>query len=161
MRLLGSRILLGTAAGLATISVAQAADLPVKARPAAVEYVKVCSLYGAGFYYIPGTDTCLKIGGYLRTQVEWNSAGGGIAVGSNGSSQGRQNRVDIRGHPAEKQAQRTLPHRWLKLCPPSQQVAQEVLNIIILFAERQPNNREAASTRPGGKQGRLATTGRR
>jgi hypothetical protein len=29
--------------------------------------VKVCSLYGAGFFYIPGTDTCLKIGGYLRS----------------------------------------------------------------------------------------------
>jgi Porin subfamily len=23
---------------------------------------KVCSLYGAGFYYMPGTDICLKIG---------------------------------------------------------------------------------------------------
>lgn len=46
----------------------QAADLPVKAKP--VEYVKICSLYGAGFYYIPGTDTCIKLGGYLRV---WNS----------------------------------------------------------------------------------------
>ncbi|MFI5167834.1 MAG: porin [Thermoanaerobaculales bacterium] len=27
---------------------------------AAVEYVKVCSLYGADFYYIPGTDACLN-----------------------------------------------------------------------------------------------------
>jgi hypothetical protein len=26
-----------------------------------VEYVKVCSLYGAGFYYIPGTDSCLRV----------------------------------------------------------------------------------------------------
>ena len=46
------------------MSGAQAADLPVKAK--AVEYVKICSLYGAGFYYIPGTDTCIKLGGYLR-----------------------------------------------------------------------------------------------
>ena len=30
------------------------------------QYVKICSLYGAGFYYIPGTDTCIKLGGYLR-----------------------------------------------------------------------------------------------
>jgi hypothetical protein len=37
----------------------------------AVQYVKVCSLYGAGFYYIPGTDTCLKIGGHLRVDAEW------------------------------------------------------------------------------------------
>jgi hypothetical protein len=26
----------------------------------AVEYVKVCSLYGAEFFYIPGTDTCFN-----------------------------------------------------------------------------------------------------
>jgi hypothetical protein len=25
---------------------------------AVVEYVRVCDLYGAGFFYIPGTDTC-------------------------------------------------------------------------------------------------------
>ncbi|MGH6684315.1 MAG: porin [Pseudolabrys sp.] len=31
-----------------------------------VQYVKICSLYGAGFYYIPGTDTCLKVGGWVR-----------------------------------------------------------------------------------------------
>ncbi|MEZ5822311.1 MAG: porin [Xanthobacteraceae bacterium] len=51
--------------------VAQAADLPVKAK--AVEYVKICSLYGAGFYYIPGTDTCIKLGGYLRVDVLANA----------------------------------------------------------------------------------------
>jgi hypothetical protein len=37
--------------------------------------VKVCSLYGAGFYYIPGTDTCLKLGGFVRTEWLHNSAG--------------------------------------------------------------------------------------
>jgi hypothetical protein len=57
-------LLLGTAAGLAGVAGAQAADMPVKAAP--VQYVKICSLYGDGFYYIPGTDTCLKLGGYLR-----------------------------------------------------------------------------------------------
>jgi hypothetical protein len=70
-------LLLGSAASLAAVAGAQAADLPVKAK--AVEYVKVCSLYGAGFFYIPGTDTCLKIGGFLRT--EWNhNAGGSFAT---------------------------------------------------------------------------------
>ena len=39
-------LLLGSAAGLVAVSGAQAADLPVKAKP--VEYVKICSLYGAG-----------------------------------------------------------------------------------------------------------------
>jgi hypothetical protein len=61
-------LLLGTAAGFVAVAGAQAADLPVKAKP--VQYVKICSLYGAGFYYIPGTDTCIKIGGYVR--AEWN-----------------------------------------------------------------------------------------
>jgi hypothetical protein len=66
-------LLLGSAASLAAVAGAQAADLPVKAK--AVEYVKVCSLYGAGFFYIPGTDTCLKIGGFMRTEWNHNAAG--------------------------------------------------------------------------------------
>ena len=60
-------LLLGTAAGLVAMTGAQAADLPVKAKP--VQYVKICSLYGAGFYYIPGTDMCLKVGGWVRSEV--------------------------------------------------------------------------------------------
>src|SRR6202008_312720 len=66
-------LLLCSAAGLLSASVAQAADLPVKAKP--VEYVKVCSLYGAGFYYMPGTDICLKIGGYARAETTYHSNG--------------------------------------------------------------------------------------
>ena len=72
-------LLLGTAAGLVAVAGAQAADMPVKAAP--VNYVKICSLYGDGFYYIPGTDTCLKLGGYLRVQAEYNMGGGGVVVG--------------------------------------------------------------------------------
>src|SRR3954454_1604615 len=64
-------LILGSAAGLFAMSGAQAADLPVKAK--AVEYVKICSLYGAGFWYIPGTDTCIKLGGYLRVDVVVNT----------------------------------------------------------------------------------------
>src|ERR1700761_9199116 len=60
-------LVLGSAATIVALRGAQAADLPVKAKP--VEYVRICSLYGAGFYYIPGTDTCIKIGGYLRAEV--------------------------------------------------------------------------------------------
>jgi hypothetical protein len=63
-------LILGSAAGLIAIGGAQAADLPVKAK--AVEYVKICSLYGAGFYYIPGTDTCIKIGGQIRLDTTFN-----------------------------------------------------------------------------------------
>ena len=63
-------VALGTAASIVVATGAHAADLPVKAK--AVEYVKVCSLYGAGFYYIPGTDTCIKIGGAIRLDVALN-----------------------------------------------------------------------------------------
>ena len=78
-------LLLGTAAGLVAMSGAQAADLPVKAKP--VQYVKICSLYGAGFWYIPGTDTCMKIGGFVRTEMNFN-AGGSFSVlrGSGGAA---------------------------------------------------------------------------
>jgi len=69
-----SKGLLGAAAGIALVSGAQAADMPVKAK--AVEYVKICSAYGAGFYYIPGTDICLRVGGYvfLETGVKGRNA---------------------------------------------------------------------------------------
>src|SRR3984885_5681692 len=65
-------LVLGSTAGLLAMSGAQAADLPVKAK--AVEYVRICSLYGAGFFYIPGTDTCIKIGGYLRVDTTFNGS---------------------------------------------------------------------------------------
>ena len=68
-------LILGSAAGLIAMSGAQAADLPVKAK--AVEYVRICSLYGAGFFYIPGTDTCIKIGGYLRADTTFNGGAHG------------------------------------------------------------------------------------
>jgi hypothetical protein len=88
-------LLLGTAAGLVAVAGAQAADMPVKAAP--VQYVKICSLYGDGFYYIPGTDTCLKMGGYLRVQAEYFAGGGGVVAGDSAGSmlgQARFDRVD-------------------------------------------------------------------
>ena len=72
-------LLLGSAAGIVAIAGAQAADLPVKAKP--VQYVKICSLYGAGFYYVPGTDMCLKIGGWVRQQISWNANGSSSTTG--------------------------------------------------------------------------------
>src|SRR5262245_16789990 len=79
------RMLLGSAAALTVIGSAQAADLPVKAKP--VQYVKICSLYGEGFYYIPGTEICLKIGGYVQADYGWNRAGSGQQhyTGGNGA----------------------------------------------------------------------------
>lgn len=60
---------LAAAALLTLYSGAQAADLNHPASPA-IDYVKVCDAYGAGFFYIPGSDTCLKIGGYIFANYE-------------------------------------------------------------------------------------------
>ena len=54
--------------------------------------MKVCSLYGAGFYYMPGTDICLKIGGYVRFQIYGNEGGTGTLNAYAGSS-GQQDRL--------------------------------------------------------------------
>jgi len=66
-------LIVGSTAGLLIAGGAQAADLPVRAK--AVEYVRACSLYGAGFFFIPGTDTCIKLGGYVRADVTFNAGG--------------------------------------------------------------------------------------
>ena len=79
-------LLLGSAAGLMAVAGAQAADLSVKAAP--VEYVKVCTGYGAGFYYLPGTDICVKIGAFVRGQYYLNngSSPSAMALFSSGHS---------------------------------------------------------------------------
>ncbi|WP_439575115.1 porin [Phreatobacter sp.] len=76
-------LLLGTAAGFMAIAGAQAADLPGKAAPA--EYVRICDTYGAGFFFIPGTDTCLRIGGSVSVNYVINtSPGNATGPGQNG-----------------------------------------------------------------------------
>src|ERR1700712_4846067 len=70
--------LLTTTAALWT-GAAVSADLPVmKAAP--VEFVRVCSAYGAGFFYIPGTDTCLRVSG--RARAEYGVVGSHYQRGS-------------------------------------------------------------------------------
>ena len=63
-------LFLGSAAALVAVG-AQAADLPVK-KAAPVEYVRICSTYGEGFFYVPGTDSCLRVSGRLRVDVGYN-----------------------------------------------------------------------------------------
>ncbi len=62
-------LILGSAAALAAVSGARAADAVVVAEPEPVEYVRVCDVYGTGFYYMPGTETCLKVSGYMRYDI--------------------------------------------------------------------------------------------
>src|SRR3990170_8592326 len=62
-------LLLGSAAALVAVSAVHAADAVVIAEPEPMEYVRICDTYGVGFYYIPGTETCLKVSGYFRYDI--------------------------------------------------------------------------------------------
>ncbi|MBB3406938.1 opacity protein-like surface antigen [Rhizobium sp. BK316] len=78
-------ILLGSVAALAAVSGAHAADAIVAAEPEPVEYVRVCDAYGTGYFYIPGTETCLKIEGYIRFQLNAGENPGASATNPNDS----------------------------------------------------------------------------
>ena len=90
-------LLLGSAAGFVAIAAAQAADLESDKAPKSADYVKVCSLYGEGFYQIPGEgDICIRIGATARLDGAVNADGnGGPFIGSGADS--RNNRIDTRG----------------------------------------------------------------
>ena len=77
-------LILGTAVAFAASAGAQAADLPVKAKAAG--YVKICPQYGPGFYYIPGTDICLKVGGLVFAEAGYYVSGAitNLSYGANG-----------------------------------------------------------------------------
>jgi hypothetical protein len=64
-------VLLGSAAtltGIACAPGAHAADLPER-QAAPIEYVRICDAYGTGFFYIPGTETCLRVGGMALAEL--------------------------------------------------------------------------------------------
>jgi len=61
-------LMLGSAAALVAVAGANAADLPSK-KAAPAQYVKICDAAGAGYFYIPGSDTCLKISGYAELNL--------------------------------------------------------------------------------------------
>lgn len=81
-------LLIGSAAALVAVSGARAADAIVAAEPEPVEYVRVCDAFGTGFFYIPGTETCLKIDGYVRFTV-------GVSKGTSEYSQSTRARINF------------------------------------------------------------------
>ncbi|MDR2312122.1 MAG: porin [Brucellaceae bacterium] len=90
-------LLLGSAAALVAVSGAQAADAIVAPEPEAVEYVRVCDAYGAGYFYIPGTETCLRIHGYVRADFKAGddpyNAFDGYSKGEDGEISGNTNKT--------------------------------------------------------------------
>jgi hypothetical protein len=70
---LAKSLLLGSATAFVAVAGANAADLPSK-KAAPATYVKVCDAYGAGFFNIPGTETCVKLGGRVRADYTYSQA---------------------------------------------------------------------------------------
>ena len=61
-------ILLGSAAGIVAVASAQAADLPTKKAAPVVQYVRICNVGGITGWTLPGSDTCVKLSGYITAQ---------------------------------------------------------------------------------------------
>lgn len=76
--------LFGSAALLAPAGGALAADLPIS-EP--VEFVRICDAFGAGFFYIAGTDTCLRISGYVRAEAHWVDGDPDVLIGGGANSE--------------------------------------------------------------------------
>ncbi|MCL8000469.1 porin [Brucella sp. 21LCYQ03] len=62
-------LMMGSTAAIFTVSSALAADTIVAPEPESVEYVRVCDAYGVGYFYIPGTETCLRLHGFVRADI--------------------------------------------------------------------------------------------
>jgi hypothetical protein len=79
------------------------------------EPARMCNVYGAGFYHIPGTDICTKIGAYARTE-NWflppgtNAQLTGFVGGTNVRSFGTEYETGIVGGRAAVGF--TLPAYW-------------------------------------------------
>ncbi len=84
-------MLLGSATAIVAVAAAQAADLPTR-KAAPVEYVRVCNVGGITGWVLPGSDTCVKLSGYitaqftggnLNTQYNWGSVVDALAAATN------------------------------------------------------------------------------
>lgn len=95
-------LLFGSAAALVATTGAYAADTVVAPEPESVEYVRVCDAYGAGYFYIPGTETCLRVSGYVR----YDAAGGDNVYGRGFVD--RDGGVDTRRNSWDNKARFTL-----------------------------------------------------
>jgi len=94
----------------AAMARAPANNYPVKGR---VLYVRECEMYGAGFFYIPGTPGCMKIGGYVRLQGALGASGDGTVTGADSmAAQGRLNRNDSNDVNYEARAVMSLDVRY-------------------------------------------------
>jgi hypothetical protein len=102
--------------------------------------VKVCSLYGAGYYYIPGTDICMKVGGYVRYQSNWSNGGSSISNGPAEGTGGRNTRSDSSDWQQRTRAVATFDTR--------QQTQYGTLRTYLLMGFQQDTTAGAPTTSP-------------
>jgi porin-like protein len=135
---ISKQLFLSSAAGFISITAAYAADPPVKAK--AVEYVKICSLYGAGFYYIPGTDICIKIGSYIQFEETYANGGASMDGGPTEGTGGRNTRLDSQDLIMRTQVLATFDTR--------QQTQYGVLRTYLATGFRQDSTASGPTTSP-------------
>ncbi|MEO0496566.1 MAG: porin [Pseudomonadota bacterium] len=85
-------MILASAASLFAVNGAVAADAIVAVDPEPVDYVQICDAYGAGFFFIPGTEVCLDISGRVRSQYSYTNDAG---AGRDGINQDVDYRIDF------------------------------------------------------------------
>lgn len=74
-----------TALGLmifSSVAYADDDDKPAKPKPSAVDeksaplsgnFVKVCDVFGEGYFFLPGSDTCLRVSGRIRLNAQYDT----------------------------------------------------------------------------------------
>ncbi len=70
-------LLIGSAAALAVVAGAEAAELPARHGAAAADYAKVCESGGVAGFVIPGSNACLAVSGYVSAGVAMGKVAGG------------------------------------------------------------------------------------
>ena len=105
-------ILLGSAAGIAAVAGAQAADLPTHKAAPVVQYVQICNVGGITGWTLPGSDTCVKLSGYITAQFTGGNLtnqynwGGGIESAFRTAARSFRRRSGRSAYPRRGQRQR-------------------------------------------------------
>ena len=92
------RSLFLASAALVSAGSAFAADLPAKQAAPAADAVRACPAYGSGFFTLPGSETCLKLGGYFRYIATYNDPDKSFTVARYAQSARFRLEVDARSN---------------------------------------------------------------
>ncbi|MET2831037.1 porin [Mesorhizobium shangrilense] len=95
-------VLRGVSTLLFNVPYVYAANTAALADPEPDQYVRVCDAMGAGFLKLPGSETCLKIGGYVSYEV---TAGADVNSGERKRTWSQQTKAALR---ADTQSQTEL-----------------------------------------------------